>query len=197
MLKNRRKSSDNSAYNPYECAAQLKELLIESNLSPIMTMVVYEFLSDVIEKKVPKDASIYEHIQKCFEEKLRFVILDSTSEAEIRNKSKAYLILLLEIISHSNFVAGIDIDLYRVKMDGGETSVKVRFDANNFKVDKRGYEFIENVNHIKETHQSGKQLISSLGKCTTDAVDYIMERYKEHADKFDDGDVIIIDSIQA
>ena len=64
MLKNRRKVSDNEAYNPYECAAQLKDLLVESNLSPIMTMVVYEFLSDVIEHKVPRDASIYEHIQK-------------------------------------------------------------------------------------------------------------------------------------
>ena len=143
MLKNRRKPADDSAYNPYECAAQLKELLVESNLSPIMTMVVYEFLSDVIEHKVPRDASIYEYIQKCFEEKLRFVILDTNSEAEIRNKAKAYLILLLEIISHSRFVEGIDIDLYRVKMDGAETSVKVRFDAKNFKVDKRGYEFIE------------------------------------------------------
>ena len=197
MLKNRRKTADDSAYNPYECAAQLKDLLVESNLSPIMTMVVYEFLSDVIEHKVPRDASIYEYIQKCFEEKLRFVILDTNSEAEIRNKAKAYLILLLEIISHSRFVEGIDIDLYRVKMDGAETSVKVRFDAKNFKVDKRGYEFIENVNQIKEKNQSGSQLISSLSKCTTDAVDYILERYKSHADKFDEGDVIVIDSIQA
>ena len=58
-------------------------------------------------------------------------------------------------------------------------------------------EFIENVNQIKEKNQSGSQLISSLSKCTTDAVDYILERYKSHADKFDDGDVIVIDSIQA
>ena len=52
-------------------------------------------------------------------------------------------------------------------------------------------------NQIKEKNQSGSQLISSLSKCTTDAVDYILERYKSHADKFDDGDVIVIDSIQA
>ncbi len=195
MLKEKRKKTASES-TPYDCALQLKDILNRSNLSPIMAMVLYEFLSDVVENRIAKNTSIYEHIQNSFEKKLRFAVLGNEDDSQIRVKSKAYLVLLLEIISHSKLVTGVDMELQHLD-NVGETCVNVRFDAKNFKVDKRGYEFIENVNHIRDKNISGQQMIYQLSKCTNDAVDYILERYKELDDKFEDGDVIIVDTPQA
>ncbi len=195
MLKEKRKKTAKES-NPYDCALQLKDIINRSNLSPIMAMVLYEFLSDVVENRIAKNTSIYEHIQSSFEKKLRFAVLGNENDTQIRVKSKAYLVLLLEIISHSKLVTGVDMELQHLD-NVGETCVNVRFDAKNFKVDKRGYEFIENVNHIRDKHISGPQMIDQLSKCTNDAVDYILERYKELDDRFEEGDVIVVDTPQA
>ena len=188
--------SKDESYSPYECAVQLRDLLVKSNLAPIMTMVMYEFLSDVAHKKLTKDASIYEYIINCFESKLRYVVLDNNSEAEIRAKSKAYLVLFLEIVSHAKLVQGIELNL-QLLQEKKESCINVKFDPGVFKIDRRGYEFIENVDSLREQCESEKELIKSLSKCTTDAVDFIIDRYKDYNDNFHGDDIIIIKSVQA
>ena len=65
------KKIDLKSTDPYDCALQLQDILTRTNLAPIMTMVLYEFLDDVLDKRISFDTTIYEHIQNLFEEKLQ------------------------------------------------------------------------------------------------------------------------------
>ena len=46
MLKERA-SNSKSTYDPYDCALQLKKVLENSNVAPIMTIVIFDLLSKV------------------------------------------------------------------------------------------------------------------------------------------------------
>ena len=86
-------------FDEYECALQLREVLEKSNLSPIMTMVMYEFLADVKNNAIPKDTSIYEYIENLFVERIKANVIDNKPNTSIIAKAKAYLILLIELAS--------------------------------------------------------------------------------------------------
>ena len=118
------------------------------------------------------------------------------SPLQIRAKSKAYLVLFLEIVSHAKLVQGIELNL-QLLQEKKESCINVKFDPGVFKIDRRGYEFIENVDSLREQCESEKELIKSLSKCTTDAVDFIIDRYKDYDDNFHGDDIIIVKSVQA
>lgn len=194
MLKAQKKNP-NDKHDPYYCALQLQEILEKTNLSPILTMVMYEFLRDVAEDKIAKDSTIYEHIESLFADKIRYSIMGNNAEAAIHSKAKAYLVILLEIACHAKLVKGMDMELQALK-DLGECRVNVRMIGKQFGVAKRGFDFIKRLDNLREEHLVGSDLIKSLTACTTDEVDYILGRYKKE-DPFESGDVIVVDKVQA
>lgn len=194
MLKAQKKNP-NDKHDPYYCALQLQEILEKTNLSPILTMVMYEFLRDVAEDKIAKDSTIYEHIESLFADKIRYSIMGNNAEAAIHSKAKAYLVILLEIACHAKLVKGMDMELQALK-DLGECRVNVRMIGKQFGVAKRGFDFIKRLDNLREEHLVGSDLIKSLTACTTDEVDYILRRYKKE-DPFESGDVIVVDKVQA
>ena len=182
------KKNPNDKHDPYYCALQLQEILEKTNLSPILTMVMYEFLRDVAEDKIAKDSTIYEHIESLFADKIRYSIMGNNAEAAIHSKAKAYLVILLEIACHAKLVKGMDMEL--------QCRVNVRMIGKQFGVAKRGFDFIKRLDNLREEHLVGSDLIKSLTACTTDEVDYILSRYKKE-DPFESGDVIVVDKVQA
>ena len=189
------KKNPNDKHDPYYCALQLQEILEKTNLSPILTMVMYEFLRDVAEDKIAKDSTIYEHIESLFADKIRYSIMGNNAEAAIHSKAKAYLVILLEIACHAKLGKGMDMELQALK-DLGECRVNVRMIGKQFGVAKRGFDFIKRLDNLREEHLVGSDLIKSLTACTTDEVDYILSRYKKE-DPFESGDVIVVDKVQA
>ena len=194
MLKAPKKNL-NDKHDPYYCALQLQEILEKTNLSPILTMVMYEFLRDVAEDKIAKDSTIYEHIEGLFADKIRYSIMGNNAEVAIHSKAKAYLVILLEIACHAKLVKGMDMELQALK-DLGECRVNVRMVGKQFGVAKRGFDFIKRLDNLREEHLVGSDLIKSLTACTTDEVEYIISRYKKE-DPFESSDVIVVDKVQA
>ena len=194
MLKAQKKNPSDK-YDPYYCALQLQEILEKTNLSPVITLVMYEFLKDVSEDKIAKDSTIYEHIENLFAEKIRFSVMGNNTAPAIHSKAKAYLVILLEIACHAKLVKGLDMELQALK-DLGECRVNVKMVGKQFGVAKRGFDFIKRMEDLRENHLVGSDLIKSLTLCTTDEVDFILNRYRKE-DPFESGDVIVIDRVQA
>ena len=57
------KKNPNDKHDPYYCALQLQEILEKTNLSPILTMVIYELLRYVSEYTIAKGSTIYDIIK--------------------------------------------------------------------------------------------------------------------------------------
>ncbi|MGN0894455.1 MAG: hypothetical protein ACI4ND_05605 [Succinivibrio sp.] len=183
-----------SQRDPYYCANQLKELIEHSNISPIIAMVVYDFLKEIVKGQISYD-NVYSRIEQLFEERLKMCVLNSYSSNDIRSRTRAYMVIMLELVCHADLVEGVDVDLQALK-EFDECSVNVRIIPNGLAVTKRGLDYIENYENIFLESQKGDKLLSALRKCTFDELRYIIERYRTEPD-FEDSDVIIIDKVQA
>ena len=192
------KKMDLKSTDPYDCALQLQDILTRTNLAPIMTMVLYEFLDDVLDKRISFDTTIYEHIQNLFEEKLQISVIGlEEKKALLTAKAKAYLILLLEIICHAKLTNGLYLDLQALQ-GAEQTHVNVKLNSNQFCVTKRGIDFIKNVEALRENNLKGSRLVESLTELTMTQVNYIVDKYRSKEDKLlEMNDVIVIDSVQA
>ncbi|MGN0903492.1 MAG: hypothetical protein ACI4M9_09410 [Succinivibrio sp.] len=179
----------------YECALELSRIVEQSRLSPIMTMVIYEFLCLYASGENRVDPSIYEKIQQMFTGKFQMMVIGNSSDVDNLARSKAYLILMLEILCHADLVKGLSIPLEHFTVDKA-ANFSIRLDADNFEVTKRGRKFIENVERLKENQIVGNNLLDSLKECTLNELDYILRRYRR-ADGVLDDDVIVIKNIQA
>lgn len=189
------KKNPTDKHDPYYCALQLQEILEKTNLSPVITLVMYEFLKDVAEDKIARDSTIYEHIENLFAEKIRYSVMGNNAEAAIHSKAKAYLVILLEIACHAKLVKGLDMELQALR-DLGECRVNVKLIGKQFGVSKRGFDFIKRLDTLRENHLVGTDLLKSLTLCTTEEVEFILNRYKKE-DPFESGDVIVVDKVQA
>ncbi len=189
------RSRSKTRLSKYECALQLQEILHKSNITPVMTMVIFEFLEDIIEKRVTIDPTIYEHIEDLFAEKIRLAIYGERAEAIIHAKSKAYLIVLLEITHHANLLTGIGVELQNLRAIN-QTKVYVKLDPKGVKVTKEGIDFIKAVEEIREKKLQGDSLVGKLEEVTMDRVAAIVNKYMPKVDK-EYEDVIVIDTVQA
>ena len=192
MLKERA-SNSKSTYDPYDCALQLKKVLENSNVAPIMTIVIFDLLSKVDLDEIAADAHMYEYIMNSFNEKISYAL--NLSDKELNQRSKAYLILLLEIISHAKLVTGIKIDMQPI-CDLSESDVSVQLHPRIFRITKKGQAFIKSIEEIKVKCLVNSELVKALSDATMKEIDSIIERYKD-ADGYESGDVIIIDKVQA
>lgn len=198
MLENSKKTKRDEL-TPYDCALQLKNIIVASNLAPIITMVLFEFLTSVATDSLPKNSTIYNYIKKLFAEKLQLVVLKNDLQKSLKSRSRAYLILVLEILVHAKLVKGLDVDLQDLEKHS-DTSVNVKLSAKSFGVDNRGYEFMDSVHLIKTVHATNVDLINRLTACTIDEIDFIISKQEAPAkvdEDFEKSDVIVIDEIQA
>lgn len=191
MLKER--TSGKSTYDPYDCALQLKQVLERSNVAPIMSIVIFDFLSKLQLKEITPDTRMYEYIMESFNEKITYTL--GLPPQDLAKRSKAYLVLLIEIVSHARLVNGLEIDLQPI-CDLSESDVSVALDPKKFRILKRGDIFIKNIEGIKSKSLENSELVNALAKATLDEIDYIIDRYKSE-DGYESGDVIIIDKVQA
>ena len=179
-------------FDEYECALQLREVLEKSNLSPIMTMVMYEFLADVKNNAIPKDTSIYEYIENLFVERIKANVIDNKPNTSIIAKAKAYLILLIELACHAELLTGLFVDLKQK----GECKFNVQLKQKDFGISASGINFLKKVEDIRDNHLTGDNLIARLSAITLEEADKIILRYKAD-DPFDEGDVIVVGGVQA
>ena len=182
-------------FDEYECALQLREVLEKSNLSPIMTMVMYEFLADVKNNAIPKDTSIYEYIENLFAERIKANVIDNKPNTSIIAKAKAYLILLIELACHAELLTGLFVELQPLKQKG-ECKFNVQLKQKDFGISASGINFLKKVEDIRDNHLTGDNLIARLSAITLEEADKIILRYKAD-DPFDEGDVIVVGGVQA
>ncbi len=193
------KKSKRDELTPYDCALQLKNIIVASNLAPIITMVLFEFLSTIATDSLPKNTSIYNYIERLFAEKFKLVVLKNDPKTNLKSRSRAYLILVLEILVNANLVKGLDVDLQDLEKHS-DTSVNVKLSAKSFGVDNRGYEFMDSVHLIKTVHATNVDLINRLTACTIDEIDFIISKQEapaQYDEEFAKSDIIVIDEIQA
>lgn len=193
------KKSKRDELTPYDCALQLKNIIVASNLAPIITMVLFEFLSTIATDSLPKNTSIYNYIERLFAEKFKLVVLKNDPKTNLKSRSRAYLILVLEILVNANLVKGLDVDLQDLEKHS-DTSVNVKLSAKSFGVDNRGYEFMDSVHLIRTVNATNVDLINRLTACTIDEIDFIISKQEapaQYDEKFAKSDIIVIDEIQA
>ena len=188
------KKLDADTEDTYECALELEKLFKTANIAPVMTMVLYEFLSDVIDNKIEIGPSMYEYLQELFEDKINISFLTDATDAQIHLRSKAYLILALELLCHGNLVNGLRLPL-KSFLSEEQSKFSVILKTSNFNLTSRGINFIKKVDEIKTNRILGESLITRLSNVTFECIEYILKRYKKKSQVADD--VIVIDSIQA
>ncbi|MGN1281840.1 MAG: hypothetical protein ACI4UM_08075 [Succinivibrio sp.] len=182
-----------SQRDPYYCANQLKDIIENSNISPIIAMVMYDFLNEIIKGQITYD-KVYARIEQLFEARLKMCVLGSYSLNDIKSRTRAYMVILLELVCHADLVEGVEIDLQALR-EFEECSVNVRIIPNGLAVTRRGLDYVERYENVF-SKTKGDELLSALRKCTFDELRYIIERYRTDTD-FEDNDVIVIDKVQA
>lgn len=180
----------------YECAKQLKEIIAESNMAPIISMVIYELLISIRSGSVPMDSSIYEYIERNFADKI--VLADPSLKSVVHQKAKAYLIILLEIVSQAKLLSGVSLDMLPVKQIT-EANVSVQMSKEGLSLMRRGVDFLLKVDAIRSDRLLNSALVTALTEATMSEVEFILSKYrrKKKTPDIKNDDVIVIDKVQA
>ena len=120
---------------------------------------------------------------------------------ELNGKAKAYMVLLLEIISHAKLVKGLEVPLKPLKTEKF-TKFSIKLEQDKFAITKKGFTFLEKVTKIVKYEPEGAFLFKKLTSATSALLKQIVARYEVSFEKeeflsdSDNKDFIVVDTLQ-
>lgn len=185
----------------YECAKELKEVVLNNNIAPLITLSIVDLFIKLDQNLIKVDGTLYENIQQIIVDKLKKMTADTMDDAELNGKAKAYMVLLLEIISHAKLVKGLELPLKPLKTEKF-TKFSIKLEQDKFAITKKGFTFLEKVTKIVKYEPEGAFLFRKLTSATSALLKQIVARYEIISDKeeclsdSDNKDFIVVDILQ-
>ena len=185
----------------YECAKELKEVVLNNNIAPLITLSIVDLFIKLDQNLIKVDGTLYENIQQIIVDKLKKMTADTMDDAELNGKAKAYMVLLLEIISHAKLVKGLEVPLKPLKTEKF-TKFSIKLEQDKFAITKKGFTFLEKVTKIVKYEPEGAFLFRKLTSATSALLKQIVARYEIISDKeeylsdSDNKDFIVVDILQ-
>ena len=185
----------------YECAKELKEVVPNNNIAPLITLSIVDLFIKLEQNLIKVDGTLYENIQQIIVDKLKKMTSDLMDDDELNGKAKAYMVLLLEIISHAKLVKGLEVPLKPLKTEKF-TKFSIKLEQDKFAITKKGFTFLEKVTKIVKYEPEGAFLFRKLTSATSALLKQIVARYEISSGKedslseSDSKDFIIVDTLQ-
>lgn len=185
----------------YECAKELKEVVLNNNIAPLITLSIVDLFIKLEQNLIKVDGTLYENIQQIIVDKLKKMTSDLMDDDELNGKAKAYMVLLLEIISHAKLVKGLEVPLKPLKTEKF-TKFSIKLEQDKFAITKKGFTFLEKVTKIVKYEPEGTFLFRKLTSATSALLKQIVARYEVSSGKedslseSDSKDFIIVDTLQ-
>ncbi len=185
----------------YECAKELKEVVLNNNIAPLITLSIVDLFIKLEQNLIKVDGTLYENIQQIIVDKLKKMTSDLMDDDELNGKAKAYMVLLLEIISHAKLVKGLEVPLKPLKTEKF-TKFSIKLEQDKFAITKKGFTFLEKVTKIVKYEPEGAFLFRKLTSATSALLKQIVARYEVSFEKeeflsdSDNKDFIVVDTLQ-
>lgn len=185
----------------YECAKELREVVLNNNIAPLITLSIVDLFIKLDQNLIKVDGTLYENIQQIIVDKLKKMTADTMDDAELNGKAKAYMVLLLEIISHAKLVKGLEVPLKPLKTEKF-TKFSIKLEQDKFAITKKGFTFLEKVTKIVKYEPEGAFLFKKLTSATSALLKQIVARYEVSFEKeeflsdSDNKDFIVVDTLQ-
>lgn len=185
----------------YECAKELKEVVLNNNIAPLITLSIVDLFIKLDQNLIKVDGTLYDTIQQIIVDKLKKMTADSMDDEELNGKAKAYMVLLLEIISHAKLVKGLEVPLKPLKTEKF-TKFSIKLEQDKFAITKKGFTFLEKVTKIVKYEPEGAFLFRKLTSATSALLKQIVARYEIMSEKEeilsdkDNKDFIVVDILQ-
>lgn len=185
----------------YECAKELKEVVLNNNIAPLITLSIVDLFIKLEQNLIKVDGTLYENIQQIIVDKLKKMTSDLMDDDELNGKAKAYMVLLLEIISHAKLVKGLEVPLKPLKTEKF-TKFSIKLEQDKFAITKKGFTFLEKVTKIVKYDPEGAFLFRKLTSATSALLKQIVARYEVSFEKeeflsdSDNKDFIVVDTLQ-
>ena len=185
----------------YECAKELREVVLNNNIAPLITLSIVDLFIKLDQNLIKVDGTLYDTIQQIIVDKLKKMTADSMDDEELNGKAKAYMVLLLEIISHAKLVKGLEVPLKPLKTEKF-TKFSIKLEQDKFAITKKGFTFLEKVTKIVKYEPEGAFLFRKLTSATSALLKQIVARYEIMSEKEeilsdkDNKDFIVVDILQ-